>query len=99
MDLREACSSVVRLAPAALRADVAILARDLEFTSDPAGAMIALRRRLADPTTDRVVEAMLLGLETGQTERLLRLLADELRADEAVAGRLVRGVPRRRVWR
>jgi tight adherence protein B len=86
-DLRESWTAVVRHAPVPLRPEVATLARDLEVTSDPTRPLRSLRQRLADPTTDRVVEALLLASDSGQPGLLLRLLAADLRPDAAAASR------------
>jgi len=87
LQLREVWGDVVRHAPPALRREIAVLARDIDATGDIARALRSLRRRLGDPTTARVVEALLLGLDTGQAEQLARLLAGELRPDASAGAR------------
>jgi tight adherence protein B len=84
---QEAWATAGRHAPLVLRGHLAVAALEIDATGDPVRSLQGVRERLGDPHTDRVVEAILLGLATGQTVRLLRLLADELRRDAAASSR------------
>jgi tight adherence protein B len=72
--------------PVPLRPAFVAFAADLGATGQLALALDALKRRLADPVADRVIETLRVAREVGGTElpAVLRALAAHLRADAAL---------------
>ena len=84
--LPEAVAGLAERGPQALRPAFARFAADYHATGRFGAALDALKDELADPTADRVVEALRLAREVGGTElgRILRTLANFLRDEYRV---------------
>jgi tight adherence protein B len=84
--LPEAVAGLAERGPGALRPAFARFAADYHATGRFGAALDALKDELADPTGDRVVEALRLAREVGGTElgRILRTLANFLRDEYRV---------------
>lgn len=83
LGLGEALVELADSGPAQLRAPFAAFGEDYRATGRLGVCLDRLKDRLADPTGDRVVEAVRLARDVGGTElgRLLRTLSDFLRED------------------
>ena len=86
LSLPEAVAALTERGPAALRPAFARFAADYHATGRFGAALDGLKDELADPTADRVVEALRLAREVGGTElgRILRTLANFLRDEYRV---------------
>ena len=83
MSLPEAVAALATRGPACLQAEFAAFAGDYRATGQFASSMQGLRTRLADPTADRIAEALLIAREVGGTDlgKMLRTLGDFVRQD------------------
>jgi tight adherence protein B len=83
LSLSEALSELADTGPVQLRPAFSAFAEDYRATGRLGACLDRLKARLADPTGDRVVEAVRLAREVGGTDlgRLLRTLSDFLRED------------------
>jgi tight adherence protein B len=86
LSLPEAVAGLAERGPEALRAPLARFADDYHATGRFGAALDRLKDELADPTADRVVEALRLAREVGGTElgRTLRTLSGFLRDEQRV---------------
>ncbi len=86
LSLPEAVAALTERGPAALRPAFARFAADYHATGRFGAALDGLKDELADPTADRVVEALRLAREVSGTElgRILRTLANFLRDEYRV---------------
>jgi tight adherence protein B len=86
LSLPEAVAGLAERGPAPLRPAFARFAAGYHATGRFGAALDALKDELADPTADRVVEALRLAREVGGTElgRILRTLANFLRDEYRV---------------
>lgn len=84
--LAECLSALATTGPAETRDAFAAFDRDIRSTGHLAVALDELKRRLADPVADRIVETLRMSREVGGTELpgVLRSLAGYVRADAAV---------------
>ncbi|MHB2024010.1 MAG: type II secretion system F family protein [Mycobacteriales bacterium] len=83
LGLGEALADLGERGPSALRGPFASFGQDYRATGRFSASLDRLKESLADPTGDRVVEAVRMAREVGGTElgRLLRTLSDFLRED------------------
>ncbi|GAB3558940.1 type II secretion system F family protein [Spelaeicoccus albus] len=83
LSLPEALTALAERGPAEMRADFAVFAAEYRATGRFVVALDVLKRHLADPTADRVVEALRLTREVGGTDlgSMLRTLSAFLRED------------------
>jgi tight adherence protein B len=90
MSLPEALTQLGERGPEALRGAFRRFGADYQATGRFGGCLDRLKTELADPTGDRVVEAVRLAREVGGTDlgRLLRTLAAFLREDARTRGEL-----------
>jgi len=88
--LPEALATLADRGPAELRPAFAAFAEDYRSSGRLDPSLDALKARLADPTADRMVEAVRIARDVGGTEigRVLRSLARFLRDDARVRGEL-----------
>jgi tight adherence protein B len=86
LSLPEAVASLADRGPPALRGPFARFADDYHATGRFGAALDRLKDELADPTADRVVEALRLAREVGGSElgRMLRTLSGFLRDEQRV---------------
>jgi tight adherence protein B len=86
LSLPEAVASLAERGPVALRAPFARFADDYHATGRFGTALDRLKDELADPTADRVIEALRLAREVGGSElgRTLRTLSGFLRDEQRV---------------
>jgi tight adherence protein B len=86
LSLPEAVAGLAERGPEALRAPFARFADDYHANGRFGGALDRLKQELADPTADRVVEALRLAREVGGSElgRTLRTLSGFLRDEQRV---------------
>jgi tight adherence protein B len=86
LSLPEAVAGLAQRGPVALRAPFARFADDYHATGRFGAALDRLKDELADPTADRVVEALRLAREVGGSElgRTLRTLSGFLRDEQRV---------------
>ena len=86
LSLPEAVAGLAERGPASLRAPFAGFADDYHATGRFGTALDRLKEELADPTADRVVEALRLAREVGGSElgRMLRTLSGFLRDEQRV---------------
>jgi tight adherence protein B len=88
LSLPEAVAGLAERGPAPLRAPLARFADDYHATGRFGAALDRLKNELADPTADRVVEALRLAREVGHTLRTLSgFLRDELRVRKELEAR------------
>lgn len=88
LSLPDAVASLSESAPIAVRLAFAVFARDLRATGRFESSIDRLKATLADPTADRVVEALKMARQVGGTELtgVLRALSSSVRADAALRG-------------
>lgn len=84
--LPEALAELARRGPAGVRSAFASFADGYARTGDFAGELDRLKHLLADPTSDRLLEAVRMAREVGGTElpQVLRTLSGSLREEGAV---------------
>lgn len=84
--LPDSLAELARRGPAGLRAAFTSFAEGYARTGDFGGELEALKHRLADPTADRLLEAVRMAREVGGTElpQVLRALSSALREEGAV---------------
>ncbi|MBM9461813.1 type II secretion system F family protein [Aeromicrobium sp. YIM 150415] len=90
MSLPESVISLAEHGPEPLREPFAAFARDYQSSGRFVESLELLKGRLADPTGDRVVEALRLAREVGGGDlgRMLRSLAGYIRDDQRTRGEL-----------
>ena len=90
MSLPESVISLAEHGPEPLRVPFAAFARDYQSSGRFVESLELLKGRLADPTGDRVVEALRLAREVGGGDlgRMLRSLAGYIRDDQRTRGEL-----------
>lgn len=90
LSLPEALMALAERGPEEVRAEFARFADDYRATGRFVDALETLKARLADPVSDRIVEALRLTREVGGTDlgRLLRTLSQMLREDLRTRGEL-----------
>ncbi|OUZ08922.1 type II secretion system protein F [Aeromicrobium sp. PE09-221] len=90
MSLPESVISLAEHGPEPLREPFAAFARDYQSSGRFVESLELLKERLADPTGDRVVEALRLAREVGGGDlgRMLRSLAGYIRDDQRTRGEL-----------
>lgn len=88
MSLPDAVASLADSAPTVLRPAFARFARSLAASGKFDDSMIELKRLLADPVADRIVETLRMTRQVGGTEvtTVLRALASSVRADATLRG-------------
>ncbi|MCR2763522.1 type II secretion system F family protein [Microbacterium sp. zg.B48] len=86
MSLPDAVASLAESAPAPLRPPFAAFARDIAASGHFDSSAQLLKRALADPVGDRIVETLRMARQVGGTELtpVLRALAASVRADAAL---------------
>lgn len=84
--LPESLAELARRGPSSLRGAFDAFAAGYARTGDFAGELEVLKQRLADPTADRLLEALRMAREVGGTElpQVLRTLSSALREEGAV---------------
>ena len=88
LSLPDAVASLAESAPTAIRPALAVFARDLRATGRFESSIDRLKTTLADPTADRIIEALKMARQVGGTELtgVLRSLSSSVRADAALRG-------------
>ncbi|WP_203579793.1 type II secretion system F family protein [Microbacterium hibisci] len=83
MSLPDAVASLAESAPAELRPPFAVFARDVAASGHFDSSVLRLKKSLADPVADRIVETLRMARQVGGTELtpVLRALAASVRAD------------------
>ncbi|WP_105565372.1 type II secretion system F family protein [Microbacterium halophytorum] len=88
MALPDAVASLAQSAPAELRPSFSRFARDMAASGSFGSSIDRLKRSLADPLADRIIETLRMSREVGGTELVpvLRALAASVRAESALRG-------------
>lgn len=88
MAMPDAVASLAESAPPTVRPAFARFARDMAASGHFSSSIDRLKRSLADPLADRIVETVRMSREVGGTELVpvLRALASSVRADAALRG-------------
>ncbi|WP_109210745.1 MULTISPECIES: type II secretion system F family protein [Microbacterium] len=86
MSLPDAVGSLADSAPAELRPPFAAFARDMAASGHFDSSILRLKKSLADPVADRIVETLRMARQVGGTELtpVLRALAASVRADASL---------------
>ncbi|WP_372967975.1 type II secretion system F family protein [Microbacterium sp.] len=88
LSLPDAVASLAESAPSMMRPAFEVFAQDLRSTGRFETSLDRLKRSLADPTADRIIETLRMARQVGGTELsgVLRALSLSVRADAALRG-------------